>query len=166
MGLTSVTTYIDRPIEVVRDASQLTGSVTKAPIGLPDDDARLDSTLYDNTDLQSFSQELRLGSSGEGAFQWIAGVYYQQSDRKYGQTLPTPGYDDLIGAPSDLFNAPPDTPFYSRLSYDFSQFAVFGEATYRFNPQWATHRGLALLRLRRRSPAHLRGRVRRPGHLH
>jgi iron complex outermembrane receptor protein len=142
LGLTSVTSYIDRSIEVVRDATQLTGSVTKAPIGLSDADARLDSTLYDNTDMQSFSQELRLGSNGEGPFQWIAGVFYQETERKYGQTLPTPGYDALIGAPSSLFNAPPDTPFYSRLSYDFSQFAVFGEATYRFNPQWQLTGGL------------------------
>ena len=142
VGLTSVTTYIDRTVNVVRDASQLTGSVTKSPIGLSDADARLNSPLYDDTDLQVFSQELRFGSSEESPFQWVAGAFYQQADRKYGQTLPTPGYDALIGAPSSLFGAPPDTPFYSRLSYDFSQFAVFGEATYRFNPQWALTGGL------------------------
>ena len=72
----------------------------------------------------------------------MAGAFYQESDRKYGQTLPTPGYDALIGAPSTDFGAPPDTPFYSRMSYDFSQFAVFGEATYRFSPQWALTGGL------------------------
>ena len=41
-----------------------------------------------------------------------------------------------------LVNAPPNPPFYSDLSYDFSQFAVFGEATYRFNPNWALTAGL------------------------
>jgi iron complex outermembrane receptor protein len=142
IGLTSVTTYIDRKVNVVRDATQLTGSVTKSPIGLSDADARLDSPLHDDTDMQVFSQEIRLGSTGEGAFQWVAGAFYQQADRNYGQTLPTPGYDDLIGAPSSLFSAPPDTPFFSRLSYDFKQMAVFGEATYRFNPQWALTGGL------------------------
>ena len=120
--------------------------------------------------MQSFSQELRLGSSGEGAFQWMAGVFYQQSDRKYGQNLPTPGYDASHSArrrDSSDFNAPPDTPFYlAPLSYDFSQFAVFGEATYRFNPQWALTAGLRYYDFERRSPAHLRGRVRRFGHLH
>ena len=35
-----------------------------------------------------------------------------------------------------------DTPYYSRLTYDFKQFAAFGEATYRFNPQWALTGGL------------------------
>jgi iron complex outermembrane receptor protein len=145
LGFTSVTTYIDRQVEVLRDASQLTGSVT-IDLGGTADDARLDSPLHDDTDLQVFSQEFRLASTGEGAFQWLVGAFYQQSDRKYGQTLPTPGYDaltqDLIEADSSDFNAPPDTPFYSRLSYDFQQFAVFGEATYRFSAEWALTGGL------------------------
>ena len=146
LGLTSVTTYIDRQVQVIRDASQLTGSVTFGSLGGTTDDARLDSPLHDDTDLSVFSQELRLASTGEGAFQWLVGAFYQQSDRKYGQTLPTPGYDALtqalIGVDSSDFNAPPDTPFFSRLSYDFQQFAVFGEATYRFNAEWALTGGL------------------------
>ncbi|HEU4591232.1 MAG TPA: TonB-dependent receptor [Steroidobacteraceae bacterium] len=145
VGLTSVTTYIDRTVNVVRDASQLTGSVTKS-LGGTDAEARLDSPLIDHTDLQVFSQELRLASSGEGPFQWLAGAFYQSADRKYGQTLPTPGYDAvtlrLVNHDSAFYGAPPDTPYYSRLSYDFRQFAVFGEATYRFNPQWALTGGL------------------------
>ena len=117
VGLTSVTSYVDRSVVVLRDASQLTGSVTK-DLGGTDADARLNSPLYDTTDLQTFSQEIRLASTEEGPFQWVAGVFYQQYDREYGQNLPTPGYDaltqDLIGADSSDFNAPPDTPFFSR----------------------------------------------------
>jgi len=145
IGLTSVTTYIDRTINVIRDASQLTGSVTKS-FGGTDAEARLDSPLHDDTDLQVFSQEIRLASTHEGPFQWLAGVFYQKADRKYGQTLPTPGYDAitlrLLGHDSAFYLSPPDTPYYSRLSYDFQQFAVFGEATYRFNPQWGLTGGL------------------------
>ena len=145
LGLSSITSYTDREVVVLRDASQLTGSVT-IDLGGTADDARLDSPLYDSTDLKVFSQELRLASTGEGPFQWLAGVFYQQYDRKYGQNLPTPGYDALtqalVGADSSDFNSPPDTPFFSDLSYDFEQFAVFGEATYRFSPQWALTGGL------------------------
>jgi outer membrane receptor protein involved in Fe transport len=145
VGLTSVTSYVDRNVVVLRDASQLTGSVTK-DLGGTDDQARLDSPLYDTTDLTTFSQEVRLASTEEGPFQWVAGVFYQQYDKEFGQNLPTPGYDaltqSLVGADSSDFNAPPDTPFYSDLSYDFSQFAVFGEATYRFNQNWALTAGL------------------------
>jgi iron complex outermembrane receptor protein len=144
-GLTSVTSYIDRSVEVLRDASQLTGSVT-IDFGGSAAQARLDSPLFDNTDLKVLSQELRFGSSGEGPFQWVAGAFYQKVDRKYGQTLPTPGYDALaisLGRhDSAFYGAPPDTPFYSRLSYDFKQYAAFGEATYRFTPEFAMTGGL------------------------
>jgi outer membrane receptor protein involved in Fe transport len=145
IGLTSVTSYVDRDVEVLRDASQLTGSVT-IDLGGTDAQARLNSPLYDTTDLKTFSQEIRLASIEEGPFQWVGGVFYQQYDKEYGQNLPTPGYDalsmSLIGLDSSDFNAPPDTPFFSDLSYDFSQFAVFGEATYRFNSHLALTGGL------------------------
>jgi iron complex outermembrane receptor protein len=144
VGLTSVSSYVDRQVVVLRDASQLTGSVTK-DVGGTDAQARMDSPLYDTTDLQTFSQEIRLASIEEGPFQWVAGVFYQQYDREYGQNLPTPGYDAFLlsaGVTNPQRGAPPDTPFYSDLSYNFEQFAVFGEATYRFNPNWAVTAGL------------------------
>ena len=138
VGLTSVSTYIDRQVEVIRDASQLTGSVTTQVGGTPAQ-IRLNSPLIDKTDLQVISQELRLGSSGEGPLQWLVGAFYQSADRAYSQTLPTPGYDAILPRGT---GAPVDTPYYSTLDYDFSQFAAFGEATWRFNPQWALTGGL------------------------
>ncbi|HUQ11360.1 MAG TPA: TonB-dependent receptor [Steroidobacteraceae bacterium] len=138
LGLTSVTTYIDRQVEVVRDASQLTGSVTD-DVGGTAAQVRLNSPLVDETDLQVFSQELRVASTGEGAFQWLVGAFYQEADRDYSQTLPTPGYDAILPRGT---GAPVDTPYYSTLTYDFSQFAVFGEATFRFNAEWALTGGL------------------------
>jgi iron complex outermembrane receptor protein len=138
VGLTSVSTYIDRQVEVIRDASQLTGSVT-AQVGGTPAQVRLDSPLIDDTDLQVISQELRLGSSSEGPFQWLFGAFYQSADRAYSQTLPTPGYDAILPRGT---GAPVDTPYYSTLDYEFSQFAAFGEATWRFNPQWALTGGL------------------------
>ncbi|MGH8186459.1 MAG: TonB-dependent receptor, partial [Steroidobacteraceae bacterium] len=58
------------------------------------------------------------------------------------QTLPTPGYDafsitSAFGADSSDTGAPADTPFFSRLSYNLQQFAVFGEGTWRFTDRWA-----------------------------
>jgi iron complex outermembrane receptor protein len=133
VGLTSVSTYIDRQVEVDRDASQLTGSVTQDVGGTPAQ-VRLDSPLIDQTDLKTWSQELRLASVGEGPFQWLVGAFYNEAKRDYAQTLATPGYDAVLRRGT---GAPIDTPYFSRLSYDFSQFAAFGEATYRFSPQWA-----------------------------
>jgi iron complex outermembrane receptor protein len=144
--LTSITSYTDRQVRVVRDASQLTGSVTYDIEGDPGYDSshvRLDSALVDDTDLQAFSQELRLASNDTDAkFRWLVGAFYQQVDREYAQTLPTPGWDDLVGIDNTLFNAPADHPYFSELSYDFEQFALFGEGTYKFTDQWSLTAGL------------------------
>ncbi|MGH8286475.1 MAG: TonB-dependent receptor [Steroidobacteraceae bacterium] len=142
--LTSVSSYTDREVLVLRDASQLTGSVTW-DIGGTAAEVRLNSPLFDLTELQAVSQELRVSSNGEGAFQWLIGAFYQDVDREYGQNLPTPGYDAitrrLFNTDSAANGAPPDTPFFSDLTYDFQQFAVFGEGTYRFSEQWSLTAG-------------------------
>ena len=145
LTLTSVTSYTDREVVVLRDASQLTGSVT-FQLGGNSAQVRFNSPLYDTTKLEAFSQEIRLSSGGEGALQWLVGAFYQQVDRDYGQNLPTPGYDAFLISqgipPSSGFNAPPDTPFFSDLTYYFEQFALFGECTISFNDQWSLTGGV------------------------
>ncbi len=144
--LTSISSYTDRDVEVDRDASQLTGSVTFDVGGTPAE-VRLNSELIDRTSIQSFSQELRLSSNGTGKLDWLVGAFYQHTDRDYGQDLPTPGYDAVwlahVGqTPAQVGNPPPDNPFFSRLSYTFKQYAAFGEATWHFTDQWALTGGL------------------------
>ena len=141
--LTSVTSFTHRDVRVLRDATQLTGSVTYDPIGITDQaSVRISSPLYDRSRLNIASEELRLASSGDQLVDWLVGGFFQHVNRHYGQDLPTPGYDALIGAPSSLFNAPPDTPFYSDLSYRLKQYAAFGEATWHITHQWALTGGL------------------------
>jgi iron complex outermembrane receptor protein len=143
--LTSVSSYTDRDVVVLRDASQLTGSVTFQVGGTPAQ-VRFNSPLYDTTDLKAFSQELRLASDGGGAFEWLIGAFYQDVDRDYGQRLPTPGYDAFLVShgelPNTAYGAPADNPFFSDLHYKFKQFAVFGEGTYRLTDQWSLTGGL------------------------
>ena len=102
--LTSVSSYMHRDILVSRDASALTGSVTVsfASAFLSDDPTRsnliaaqtaLPSNLRDTTQLDQFTQELRLASTGTGPFQWVFGGFYSHVDREYHQRQPTPGYD-------------------------------------------------------------------------
>jgi iron complex outermembrane receptor protein len=142
-SLTSITSYTHREVRVLRDASQLTGSVTFDALGITNPaDVRLDSPLYDRTGLNVIGEEVRLASNGNGAVQWLGGVFFQHVDRHYGQSLPTPGYDAIVGAPSSAFNAPADTPFYSDLSYRLKQYAGFGEATWHITNQWALTGGL------------------------
>ena len=138
--LTSVSSYTDRDILVTRDASQLTGSVTFDILGEVDG-VRLDSPLLDYTTVEMFTQELRLASDNESRFQWVVGGFYSDIERNYGQTLPTPGYDALIGVPSSAVGAPVDTPFFSRIPYDFKQTAFFAEGTFDITERFAASVG-------------------------
>jgi iron complex outermembrane receptor protein len=149
--LTSVTSYTHRNVQVLRDATQLTGSVTFDVFGdasVPPDFAgvRTSSPLYDRTHLNVFSEEVRLASNGKQQIDWLVGGFFQHVGRHYGQDLPTPGYDALnaqFGFP--LGPNPvglPDTPFYSNLFYTLKQYAAFGEATWHATSQLALTGGL------------------------
>ena len=59
--LTSITSYTHRDVTVLRDATQLTGSVS-FDVGIPE--VRVNSPLYDRTHLNVTSEELRLASNG------------------------------------------------------------------------------------------------------
>ncbi len=138
VALTSVSTYTDRDILVSRDASALTGSVS-VDLGYPDAAVLLPSNLRDTTKVESFTQELRLASTGDGPFQWVVGAFYADTDRLYDQRLPTPGYDAftdaVLGAGTAAATAngfPADSPYNASLPYNLKQFAAFGEASYKF----------------------------------
>ncbi len=134
--LTSVTTYINRDILVSRDASALTGSVS-VDLGFPTAGVLLPSNLVDTTDLETFTQEVRLASDGDGPFQWVLGAFYSDVNRIYAQRLPTPGYDAFTdarfgaGTSAAVANGfPLNSPYNADLPYDIKQKAVFGEASY------------------------------------
>ncbi len=136
VSLTSITSYINRDILVSRDASALTGSVS-VDLGLPNDAVLLPSNLRDTTDLEQWTQEVRLASNGGGPWQWLVGAFYSNIDRFYRQRLPTPGYDAFVdetlgaGTSASVANGfPADSPYNADLPYDFTQYAVFGEASY------------------------------------
>ncbi|HYJ53587.1 MAG TPA: TonB-dependent receptor [Allosphingosinicella sp.] len=135
--LTSVSSYIHRDILVSRDASALTGSVS-VDLAFPTAGVLLPSNLVDTTDLDAFTQELRLGSSASGPFQWVVGAFVSQVDRFYRQRLPTPGYDVFTDARFGAGTAaatttpgfPANSPYAADLPYDISQTAIFGEGSY------------------------------------
>ena len=141
--LTSITSYIDRELFVARDASALTGSITSDILLDPTDDnpdpspedfndaVNLTSKLVDRTDLKQWTQEFRVASTGAGPFQWVAGLFATDIDRTYRQSLPTPGYDDLIGTVTGG-DFGPDSPYNSILPYEIDQRSVFGEGSYDF----------------------------------
>jgi len=134
--ITFVTSYTDRDILVSRDASALTGSVS-VDLGYPEDSVSLPSNLLDTTAVEQLTAELRFSSNSDGPWQWLAGVFYSDTDREYAQRLPTPGYaavtDAVLGEGTSaaVANGFPnlDSPFNSDLPYSLQQIAFFGEVT-------------------------------------
>ena len=126
--LTSITSYSRRDILVVRDAGALTSSITGGSIGLPEEIYTLDSPLDDRTGVDVVTQEVRLGGGGEFA-RWLVGGFYSKSKRDYGQTLTVGGFEAGTGIGTQGLRAGRDELFFSDLSYDLRQTAVFGETT-------------------------------------
>ena len=139
--LTSITSYTDRDILVVRDAGALTASITGGSIGLPAAVYMIDSPLDDATTAKGLTQEVRL-SGGANRFDWVAGVFYADMQREYGQNLTVAGFQAATNIPTRGLRAPTDSLFWSDLSYDLKQLAVFGEGTLRFSDRVEVTGGL------------------------
>jgi iron complex outermembrane receptor protein len=140
--LTSTTSYSERDLLVVRDATALTASVTGGTIALPEPIYTLDGPLDDATTASVITEELRLSGSA-GRSQWVAGVFYSTTERDYAQDLLVAGFEDLSGIPTaGNFGAAKDVLFFSDLAYDFDQLAVFGEVTYAVNDRFNLTGGL------------------------
>ena len=147
VALTTVTSYSHRDILVSRDASALTGSVS-VDLGFPAAGVQLASNLRDTTKLETFSQELRLASTGNGPFQWVLGGFYSNINRVYDQRLPTPGYDAFTdarfgaGTSAAVANGfPLNSPYNAHLPYSIKQYAVFGEATWHLTDRFKATAG-------------------------
>jgi iron complex outermembrane receptor protein len=144
LTLTSVTSYSDREVLQVRDATQLTGSITAqpgvlAPGGLGPAIYTLNAPLDDATDVKTFTQELRVAGTSE-LVDWVAGVFYTDIEREYGQTLFVPGFESATGIGTTTPGVPGtiagvDNLFISNIPYEFDQFAAFAEGTFHLSEQ-------------------------------
>lgn len=128
LNLTSVTSYTSRDILVVRDAGALTSSITGGSIGLSEDVYTRDAPLDDATTSKVFTQEVRLAGGGDRT-RWVLGGFYSTNQRDYGQSLLVSGFQAASGISTEGLRAARDVLFFSDLSYDLNQFALFGEAT-------------------------------------
>lgn len=142
LNLTSISTYQDRDVLVVRDATALTGSITGGSIGLPEAVYTLNAPLNDKTDVKSFTQEVRLANSGDGPFAWVIGAFYSHVDRDYSQILDVRGFETLTDIPTAGPAAPRDALYYSVVPYKQKQFALFGEGTWSVTDRFDVTAGL------------------------
>jgi iron complex outermembrane receptor protein len=129
--LTSITSYTNRDVLVVRDAGALTSSITGGtPLALPENVYSLNAPLDDKTDAKVWTEEVRVAGASD-KLKWLAGGFFADTTRDYGQSLLVSGFQDLTGIPTaGRFGAAKDVLFFSDLHYELSQFALFGEATY------------------------------------
>jgi iron complex outermembrane receptor protein len=141
MVLTSVTSYLDRKIRILRDTTALTASFTGGTAGFPEPIYTLDSPLYDNTDAGVWTQELRLSADSE-KLHWLAGLFYTHAERDYGQTVLVPGFTAATGIPTQGVAAPQDSLYFSQFEYVLQQSALFGEATMSLTPKFDLTAGL------------------------
>lgn len=86
----------------------------------------------DTSKRDSFTQEIRLVSSSDSAFNWIVGGYYNKlethsDDREY-----TPGYTDFQG---DIPNIEKDLEYILISNTNTTEKALFGEISYSFTEQ-------------------------------
>ena len=146
MTLTSISSYTDRQVLVVRDATALTGSITGGSIGLPESVYTLDAPLYDTTKVKLFTQEVRLASNNAEKLDWLVGAFYSDMDRDYAQYLDVRGFSARTGIPTASVRAPTDALYFSTVPYTLKQYAVFGEATYHFSDRLDITAGLRLAR--------------------
>ena len=127
--LTSITSYTKRDVLVVRDAGALTASITGGTIALPEPVYSIDAPLDDKTDAKVWTEEIRV-SGATDKLKWLAGGFYADTKRDYGQSLFVNGFEDATGIPTaGTRGAGKDILFFSDLHYELSQFALFGEAT-------------------------------------
>lgn len=87
-----------------------------------------------------FSQELRFASpSGQGNFEWLAGLYFMDQKRKRQEDI---AFDILPGQVLGLFGLPEGLTISNQSQkIKTKSYAVFGSATYRFDEKFSVDVG-------------------------
>jgi iron complex outermembrane receptor protein len=94
-----------------------------------------DSQFNETDTTHQYSEELRLASTGNGAFQWIAGAFFSHFESifaEYNASVPLVSAAD----PAQLAVNPTGILYQANNPYHIKQYAVFGEGTYAFTDNW------------------------------
>lgn len=86
----------------------------------------------DNQKDETFNQELRLVSQGEGRWNWIAGAFYNEFGSDVISREFTPGYAEFLGGPV----RPDNLEFFFVQRTDRTEQAVYGEIGYEITDRW------------------------------
>lgn len=157
-SITSITSYLSREMDNTLDDTRRTrdllgtanlfGASGQPVFALGDyDPVTLDGAIFleqvdleNNTQNEKFTQEIRISSDFDGAFNVVAGIYYEDDSRQLDQINDLDGLDAWIASPINLdgffgsnFGSPLENAYFDgSFDVDTTQVAVFAEATYEF----------------------------------
>jgi iron complex outermembrane receptor protein len=132
--LTSATSYWTRSLHQFQDGSELNQNLYGEPAFYPDEGTTEIDTM------RQFAQEIRLSSTGSGAFQWLVGAFYSdlkyqwyQSD--YAPAVTNSVYASGFYAPVTAADNPQGILYLGQIPYHLRQYAAFTELSYQFTPE-------------------------------
>ncbi|MGB5470529.1 MAG: TonB-dependent receptor plug domain-containing protein [Woeseiaceae bacterium] len=95
---------------------------------------------FEDEETETFNQELRLVSTGDGPFNWIVGAFYNRNEYDALSSEFTPGYGAFAGFRTDLN----DLEYFEADRTKLTEKALFGEVGYDISDQWSVTLGLRL----------------------
>jgi len=130
--LTSATSYWTRSEQQTQDATEAFQNILALPqfVAVPNPET-------DHS--EQFSEEIRLTSAGEGALQWLGGLFFSNFHYLLAQNLTSAYFSDPVANPSGQL-------YVIRFPYDTKQYAAFAEASYKLTPAWKVTVGLRAFR--------------------
>lgn len=132
VNLVASSAYLERTLDNLLDDTYRTRLAFGAM--LADGVTPIVSPFRNDSDIESFSQEIRLLSAPGGGVGWLVGVYYEDQSKLFTQDVVTSGLDALAASfglpPSTAFGAQANSVFDGRQTVDQRQYAAFGELTW------------------------------------
>ena len=141
--LTSSTAVSDVDVHSLSDSSGfLRTNIPQYYFGNP----RLYAPIDRRQSVDTFTQELRLVSTGERKVDWVAGLFYLQSELKFDLLQIASGANDYTNA---YFGTPAPVDFTDVLAtggadQKFTDMAAFGELTWHLTDAWQVTGGVRL----------------------
>lgn len=124
---TSATGYSDASTVITVDGTIPYGEVANLLLGLPEPGS---SAFVNRLNLEKYTQEFRLTSSGDGPLQWLVGGFYSNEEGNNSQLVTL---NQMDGTPLPApFDAIAGTLAYLELPTKYREVAVFGNLDYEF----------------------------------
>ena len=148
LSFSSSTAVLDKKIQNPQDVSRflgplLTGFVFGTAMQTGGVPSVIDMVQSDiDSESEAFSQEFRLFSDNDGGFNWLVGVFYQDTDSDLVSVAVAQGMEDAMNAADGItgmlgtFLFPGDLVADVRSKENSTELAVFGEAIFDLSDRW------------------------------